>query len=389
MDISIFAPTLLPMAEQINSDLRYICFFILTASIIVRVARAGSNLTDMTQPIVTSALICGLIALLPTLFNAVRDEFWNIAVDIRSQFASSPSATGAQLMQLLAPPSNGTNPFNIGQSIMKAVQFGIGWIIVFIGGVIQLPMLIGQYVMECLCYMFLPIALALFSLDSTKGIGMRYVQQTLAVLAWPIGFAVVDLVGYSLLTSATSAVSAGAIAWGAATEFTPATFILGGIVAIWLILGSIAVPIAMQMLFCSGVPLSSMVGKSIEFGLAAAGLARLLSKPNPPASGPSGGVLGLSGSPTPPTPVIFATSSWFPALMGGVERAALTSSASPSPSPSGLKPALPGPQGPTSASGHTLPPTRPAPFDAKDDPQGDRFAANLRDLNQIALPISY
>ena len=75
-------------------------------------------------------------------------------------------------------------------------------------------MMIVQFVMECLCYLFLPIASRLFAFDSTKGLAIRYVQQTLAILAWPIGFAVVDLVGYSLLTSVTSVVSAGAIGGG-------------------------------------------------------------------------------------------------------------------------------------------------------------------------------
>jgi hypothetical protein len=128
-------------------------------------------------------------------------------------------------------------------------------------------MMIVQFVMECLCYLFLPIAISLFAFDSTKGLAIRYVQQTLAILAWPIGFAVVDLVGYSLLTSGTSVVSAGALAAGLATGFTPAKLVIGGIVAVWLILGSLVTPIVMQMLFCSGTPMSSAVGHAIQMGL--------------------------------------------------------------------------------------------------------------------------
>ena len=145
---------------------------------------------------------------------------------------------------------------------MKAVQYALGWLIVWIGGLIQLPMMIVQFVMECLCYLFLPIAISLFAFESTKGLAIRYVQQTLAILAWPIGFAVVDLVGYSLLTSAGSAASAGALAAGLATGFTPVKLVIGGIVAIWLILGSLVTPIVMQMLFCSGTPMSSAVGQA-------------------------------------------------------------------------------------------------------------------------------
>jgi hypothetical protein len=196
---------------------------------------------------------------------------------------------------------------------MKAVQYALGWLIVWIGGLIQLPMMIVQFVMECLCYLFLPIAISLFAFDSTKGLAIRYVQQTLAILAWPIGFAVVDLVGYSLLTSGTSVVSAGALTGGLATGFTPAKLVIGGIVAVWLILGSLVTPLVMQMLFCSGIPMSSAVGAAIQMGLGFAGAARLLPQGGgaPPANNTAPSA-GTSAPPTPPSPPPVAPSS--PAL---------------------------------------------------------------------------
>jgi hypothetical protein len=369
--ISVFAPTLRPMAEQISTDLRFVCFFVLTASIILRASRTShGNIAGLMKPIITAAVLCGLIATLPLWFNAVRDEFWNIAVSIRSEFAESPTAAGTELMQLIKPPSGGVNWLDIGDSLVKALQFALGWLIVCIGGMVQLPLMIAQYVMECMCYMFLPIALALFSLDSTKGLGMRYLQQTLAILAWPIGFAVVDLVGYSILTGLTSAGSAGALAYGLAKGFTPTSLIIGFIVAIWLILGSLAVPMVMQMLFCSGVPLSSAVGRAAEMGMATAGMVQFMKgKANPPSpSGGSGGGGGSSPSPVPPMPVIFAWGggTGMPSLLGTMQRAALPPPSAPAPS---------GPTGP-----------QPSP---SSDPSGDRFALAIKQLNQIPTAIPY
>ncbi|HEV3272816.1 MAG TPA: hypothetical protein VGZ93_11600 [Candidatus Methylacidiphilales bacterium] len=306
MSISDLVPTLQPMVEDLNQQLRFICFFILTAAIVVRTGSGSASINQLLRPIVTNIMICALLATLPFWFNAIRDEFWNIAVTIRTEFTGSVDGTGAALMQLIEPPDTGINWLDVGNSIMKAVQYAIGWLIVWIGGMIQFPMMIVQYVMECMCYLFLPIALSLFAFDSTKGLAIRYVQQTLAILAWPIGFAVVDLVGYALLTSVTSAVSAGAIAVGAATEFTPATLVIGGIVAVWLILGSLVTPIVMQMLFCSGTPMSSSVGQAIQMGLAFAGASKFLSSgektPSSSSSqeGPSSS--GATGSPPPQSP---------------------------------------------------------------------------------------
>jgi hypothetical protein len=292
MTISDLVPNLQPMVEDLSQQLRFVCYFVLTAAIVVRTGRGSTSIGQLVRPIVTNIILCGIIATLSMWFNLIRDEFWNIAVSIRTEFTGSVDGTGAALMQLIQPPDTGIDWLDVGNSLMKAVQYALGWLIVWIGGLIQLPMMIVQFVMECLCYLFLPIAISLFAFESTKGLAIRYVQQTLAILAWPIGFAVVDLVGYSLLTSGTSVVSAGALAAGLATGFTPAKLVIGGIVAVWLILGSLVTPIVMQMLFCSGTPMSSAVSHAIQTGLGLVGASRFLKTgggggEGAPAPGPS------------------------------------------------------------------------------------------------------
>lgn len=305
MTISDLVPNLQPMVEDLSQQLRFICYFVLTAAIVVRTGRGSMSVGQLVRPIVTNIILCGIISTLPMWFNLIRDEFWNIAVSIRKEFTGSVDGTGAALMQLIQPPDTGIDWLDIGNSLMKAVQYALGWLVVWIGGLIQLPMMIVQFVMECLCYLFLPIAISLFAFESTKGLAIRYVQQTLAILAWPIGFAVVDLVGYSILTSVGSTVSAGALAAGLATGFTPVKLVIGGIVAIWLILGSLVTPIVMQMLFCSGTPMSSAVGQAIQMGLGFAGASRFLKTgggggDGAPAPGTSSSASGATPSSPPP-----------------------------------------------------------------------------------------
>jgi len=306
MTISDLVPNLQPMVEDLGQQLRFICYFVLTAAIVVRTGRGSTSIGQLVRPIVTNIILCAIIATLTIWFNLIRDEFWNIAVSIRTEFTGSVDGTGAALMQLIQPPDTGIDWLDVGNSLMKAVQYALGWLIVWIGGLIQLPMMIVQFVMECLCYLFLPIAISLFAFESTKGLAIRYVQQTLAILAWPIGFAVVDLVGYSLLTSGTSVVSAGALAAGLATGFTPAKLVIGGIVAVWLILGSLVTPIVMQMLFCSGTPMSSAVGHAIQMGLGFVGASRFLKTgggggEGAPAPGPSTASNNSGPSSPPPS----------------------------------------------------------------------------------------
>src|SRR5471032_695693 len=348
MTISDLVPNLQPMVQDLSQQLRFICYFILTAAIVVRTGRGSTSIGQLARPIVTNIVLCGIIATLPMWFNLIRDEFWNIAVSIRTEFTGSVDGTGAALMQLIQPPDTGIDWLDVGNSLMKAVQYALGWLIVWIGGLIQLPMMIVQFVMECLCYLFLPIAISLFAFESTKGLAIRYVQQTLAVLAWPIGFAVVDMVGYSLLTSVTSAVSAGAIAVGVATKFTPATMVIGGIVAVWLILGSLVTPVVMQMLFCSGTPMSSAMGQAIQMGLGFAGVSRFLQKGVGGGAPSSGGPAASNDSPgsssgpppsAPPTPSL----PWSPS--GPLAPAPASPSTPLSPLPSGSNGLMQTPRG--------------------------------------------
>ena len=404
MTIAQFIPTLQPLVEQLNGQLRFICFFILTGSIIVRTGTGNTDLNHLVRPVMTNAIICGFLATLPMWFNLIRDGFWAIAVQIQQDFTGSVDGTGTKLMQALQPPDGQINWLDVSGSIWRAVQYALAWIIVWIGAIIQVPMMFVQYIMECLCYLFLPIALSLFAFESTKGLAIRYIQQTLAVLAWPIGFAVVDMVGDSLLNSVASIVSAGAaVAVGAATEFGPASFLIAGFVAVWLILGSLAIPLVMQALFCSGTPMSSTVGHAIQYGMAAAGLARLggggggeggnppPSSPDsqPPPSSPPSGPPPVSGGPIAPT---YSPASSLPALMGPMQRAAL-----PAPAAAAMAalPAGPEPSAPPTASaalppsGHTQPRSTPPTLDLVSDPSGEVFAMSVQELNQIPTAIAY
>jgi hypothetical protein len=345
----------------------------------------------------------------------VRDSFWTIAVQIQQDFTGSVDGTGAKLMQALQPPDGKINWLDVSGSIWRAVQYALAWIIVWIGSIIQVPMMFVQYIMECLCYLFLPIAISLFAFDGTKGLAIRYVQQTLAVLAWPIGFAVVDMVGDALLNSVASAVSAvGAVAVGAATEFGPASFIIAGFVAVWLLLGSLATPIVMQALFCSGSPMSSVVGHAAQFGLGAMGLSKFGGgdgggggEPPAPSTDSEG---GSSPSTPPPAPSSggggaispgYAAASSMPALMGPLQRAALAGPAQqaalPAPASAEMAALTAGPSpspSPTSAlalppRGHTQPRSSPPTIDLVSDPSGAVFAMSVQELNQIPTAISY
>ncbi|PTX91872.1 hypothetical protein DB346_23200 [Verrucomicrobia bacterium LW23] len=364
MEIGDLIPELRPLAEQVSQTLRYICFFLLTASIITKAARPGGHSISMLmKPIITAALLTGIIATLPQWFNIVRDTFWGIAVAIRNEFASSISPTGTLLIQLIFPPEGGINWMDATHSMLKSIMFAIAWMVVCFGALIQLPMMLVQFVAECLCYMFLPIAVSMLSLETTRGLAVRYIQQTLAVLAWPIGFAIVDLVGYALLSGPYAALDNVLLGKG----YVPALMLPTGLVALWLILGSLATPVLMQMLFCSGTPLSSAIGQSVQTGASIAGyiglakgvLASAMTQNAMAATKQASGSAGGGGSP------------------GG---GALGSGASSS--ESGCPPSA-------ESRHHQSPSAQVSVPPSANDPYGDQLAASILATQRIPQPVRY
>ena len=64
MTISDLVPTLQPMVEDLSRQLRFICYFILTAAIVVRTGRGSMSIGQLARPIVTNIILCGIISTL-------------------------------------------------------------------------------------------------------------------------------------------------------------------------------------------------------------------------------------------------------------------------------------------------------------------------------------
>jgi hypothetical protein len=224
--------------------------------------------------------------------------------------------TAGRLRETVSGSSTEFSLRRIGETVYQAFLYAATKLVVLIGSLLQLPFLVLQFVLKLLCYLFLPIALALYMIPSQAQLATRYVQQTLAVLAWPVGFAVTELVAYHLLTAyADNLATAYDLTPGQIDAASFASLLGGLLAALWLIIGTIATPFLMQGLICSGSPISggggtalqqlfalqqiAAVMKTIKTGGAAA--PAVAAQAAAKTGGGSAG--GGSGMPPPPPPV--------------------------------------------------------------------------------------
>ncbi|HTL66206.1 MAG TPA: hypothetical protein VL200_00960 [Lacunisphaera sp.] len=288
-------------------------FFICVTGFVLQVQRARTDVEGLTQPIVRAIIIVGLIATLPYWFGWSEKMFLGIADTIQTGYTDHPMRVAQQLRATVGDSGSDFSLRRIGESVYKASLYAAVKVVVLVGSLLQLPFLVLQYVLKLLCYLFLPVALGMGMIPSLAPLGAKYIQQTLAVLAWPVGFAVTELVAYHLLTAYQNNLAAAYDLVPGQIDAASFASLLGGLLAaLWIIVGTLGTPVLMQMLFCSGSPLSggsqsamqqissiqqlALVVKSLKTGGIAAPLAAAS------MAGKSGG--GGGSQPPPPSPSV-------------------------------------------------------------------------------------
>lgn len=241
----------------LTDTLRVIVFFLGVTGLILHVNQSRGDIEGLVRPLIRAVVVIGLVATLPYWFGFTERVFLSIADTVHAGYTQHPMETAAKLRATVADTASEFSLRRIGESLYQAFLYGSVKVVVLVASLLQLPFLLFQFILKLLCYLFLPVALGFFLIPSQTQLATRYVQQTLAVFAWPVGFAVTELVAYHLLTAYGQNL---AVAYNLAPGQTNAASfgsLIGGLLAaIWLILGTIGTPFLMQALICSGSPLS-------------------------------------------------------------------------------------------------------------------------------------
>ncbi len=312
-----FAPGLRDSILTLTEAFRFILFFVCVAGLMIQVHQARADQDSLVVPFVRAIAVVGLVATLPHWFELIEKLFLALADIIHEGYREHPMRAAVLMRDTVTDSTSDFSFQRFGETFYRATLYALAKLIVIVGSLLQLPFLILQFILKLLCYLFLPLALSMFMLPSLASLATRYIQQTLAVLAWPVGFAVTELVAYHLLTAyATNLATAYDLAPG---QIDAASFgsLLGGLLGtLWLILGTLGTPILMQMLFCSGSPLAGGGGqglqqlytlqqvvwlaKSLKTGGAAAAIGAIKGASQPPSTGGLPPPLPPATPPPPP-----------------------------------------------------------------------------------------
>lgn len=252
-----FVPGFRESIVDLSETLRFILYFVCVTGLVLRVNAARGDQDSLLQPIVRGVLVVALIATLPWWFAFTEDLFLRMAEVFHAGYLEHPMQAASRLRDNVADAGGSFSFQRFGESFYRATLFAAGKLVVLVASVLQLPLLILQYILKLLCFLFLSVALSLFMVPSLEQLAVRYLQQTLAILAWPVGFAITELVTWHLLTAyANNLATAYGLRSGEIDAMSYASLLGALLAAVWLILGTLGTPFLMQMLFCSGSPLS-------------------------------------------------------------------------------------------------------------------------------------
>ena len=252
--MEIFLPTLESKMVALVGAFRFIVFAIMVAGLIACMVKSRSGGADLFAPFVKAIIIVAAIAFMDVWFPKTEQVFLAVAEYVDPGYNENPTSASQTIRESTTdnPEGQTWSWRHINESIYQAVSRALANVFIYVGTLIAVPMHILQYVLRWLLYLLTPFMLALFMVPEFGGIAVRFFQQLLAIMAWPVGFALTNLVALAVWTDFRGAVGANPTTVGDAM-YSPLLTFMGGILAtIMIIVGMISTPIVMQALFAQG-----------------------------------------------------------------------------------------------------------------------------------------
>lgn len=306
--MEIFLPTLEQKMTALVIAFRFIVFAIMVGGLVFAAAsQRTAGGTALVGLMAKALVIVAAIAYMDAWFPRLERTFMDVATYIDAGYKDNPTSSADKIRESTTdnPEGHEWSWRHINESIYQAMSRALANIFIYVGTLVTVPMLILQYVLRWLLYLIMPFALACFMIPGFSGIGVRFLQQTLAILAWPIGFALTNLIALAVWTDFRGAVGPNPATVGDAM-YSPLLTFMGGILAtIVILVGMVGTPIVMQMLFAQGHAFTGASanvahwvrsGASMIYGVGD----RLLARGGRPALAPPAAAAHAAPPPAPP-----------------------------------------------------------------------------------------
>lgn len=260
--MEIYLPTLESKMIALVGAFRFIVFAIMVVGLVAYASSRQAQGTGLFYVLAKAIVIVAAVAFMNTWFPKVEQFFLSVAEYVDPGYNENPTSAADTIRESTTdnPEGQEWSWRQINESIYRAMSRAMANIFIYVGTLITVPMLILQYVLRWLLYLLTPFMLALIMVPGFGGIAVRFFQQVLAVMAWPVGFALTNLVALAVWTDFRNAVGANPATTGDVL-YSPLLTLMGGILAtIMIVVGMVSTPVVMQALFAQGQAFTGQSG---------------------------------------------------------------------------------------------------------------------------------
>ena len=306
-------PELLDQAREINGVLTDVAIALLFTGVVISAWRGtlAADSTEMVRAVVAVAVLAIVIQFFPDWV----DEVIEVAHAVLEQIGADPTQTHTEFAQLITGADEGqevgfwdvlwSDEGGIGKAFIYAFVLIMGklaWLIMWLAYLLQ-------HVIAVFAIAVSPGFLAMFALNATRGVAIKFLLSLLGVLLWPIGWAIADIMTDALLKLAAEdriyvITSPESMLSGTQTL----SFIL--ILSFWIVVSTIASPLFISKSIESGSQIGTALlgsvaaasGQSVSYGIGAgvtaslAGASRKTATTAALVGGAGGLVSGAMGS---------------------------------------------------------------------------------------------
>jgi len=245
----------------LTAAFRFIVFGLLVVGLIVRLSRHIYHPDEIVRPVARAIVITALVASQGWWFPLVETGLRDVAAYIQPTYNDNPTEAADALRESATPNPDGNSWSwrNISRSVFYAITDAVSWLFILISTLITAPMLFLQYILRWVLYFLTPIALGCFMIPALSGMATRFFQQLVAILSWPIGFALTNVVTISIWQDFRAAVGITDTTKAIANYMTFLPQCGMTLAGLALLIGTISTPIVCHMFFTSG---SAITGQS-------------------------------------------------------------------------------------------------------------------------------
>jgi hypothetical protein len=252
--MEIYLPTLEEKIITLVGAFRFIVFAIMVVGLVAFAARGNAQGAQLFSALARAIVIVAAIGYMNVWFPRVEQVFLDAAEFVDPGYMENPASASQAIRESTTdnPEGHEWSWRHINESIYQAVSRALANVFIYAGTLITVPMHILQYVLRWLLYLLTPFMLALLMVPGLSGITVRFFQQILAILAWPVGFALTNLVALAVWNDFRNAVGPNPATFTDAM-YSPLLSFMGGMLAtVMILVGMISTPIVMQALFAQG-----------------------------------------------------------------------------------------------------------------------------------------